>query len=127
MTGLDGDVLSLDVAEVAQPVPKRLEEGRGPDHGGAEPEDADTGDFRWYLRVGGARQRQDGEHQGDEAPELSEPTPYALLHCSYAPPRRRANSVRKRSSSASTSAARTSAACRAVASACRAVASARRA
>jgi len=80
MAGLDDDVLSLDVAEVVQPLSERVEEGRRPNHGGAKPEDANTVHFRWCLRVGCAWQCKDGEHEGDDTPELPDPTLDELIH-----------------------------------------------
>src|SRR5882724_8954691 len=73
MACLDDNVLSLRVAQLAQPLPKRLEMGRGPDDRGAEPEHPDAGDSPWRLRLGGMRHREESESKSDDDPNRGEP------------------------------------------------------
>src|SRR5439155_16704227 len=60
--GLDDEVLPLDVAEVAEALPKRLQVPRC---GGVRvSEMADAPDLRRLLRIAGERQREDAEGEG---------------------------------------------------------------
>ena len=68
---LDEDVLVLDVAELAQAVPKGLDGYRGPLCAGAVAKEADSPDRPRRLRLGRQWRRQEGEdesHHRDRTP-----------------------------------------------------------
>src|SRR5439155_12577464 len=55
---LDGDILSLDPAKLAQLLPERLQEARA-SSSSAIIQETDAGDFRWLLRVDGTAKRKE--------------------------------------------------------------------
>src|SRR5262249_59488440 len=68
----NGDVLPLDVAEVAQAPPERLEAVRRTD-----PEKPYPVHCPRRLSVGGARRREEGREEQGGGQQLHEPTPMA--------------------------------------------------
>jgi hypothetical protein len=66
VAGLDDEVLALDVAEIAEPLPKDLLQGSGR-HGRTGTEATNPIHFRGLLCLGGERQQEDAEGEEDEA------------------------------------------------------------